>query len=353
MAHGPDRRWSRREFLGGLMLAGTAGFVGLQSGRLAAGLLGPQSALAAEPPPEVSTIRLVRLSNITPLCNAPQYYAEEFLRDEGFKDVQYPAIGVADVGKALASGQVDMMMNDPTRFIIEVDAGSPIVILGGVHVGCYELFGTDRIRNIRDVKGKTVTGGLAGGSRQVFLTGMLAYVGLDPRKDVNWVLVPPVVGMRLFAEGKVDAYMAFPPESQELHAKKIGHAVVNTMMDRPWSQYFCCLVGANREFMKRNPVATKRALRAILKAADACAKEPQRVARFLVDRGYTDRYDYALQAMKDIPYNKWREYSPEDTVRFFALRLREVGLIKSSPQKIIAQGTDWRFLNEIKKEMRG
>jgi NitT/TauT family transport system substrate-binding protein len=28
-------------------------------------------------------------------------------------------------------------------------------------------------------------------------------------------------------------------------------------------------------------------------------------------------------------------------------------MIKSSPQKLIAQGTDWRFLNALKKEMKG
>jgi NitT/TauT family transport system substrate-binding protein len=43
---------------------------------------------------------------------------------------------------------------------------------------------------------------------------------------------------------------------------------------------------------------------------------------------------------------------PEDTVRFYALRLQEVGLIKSTPQKIIAEGTDWRFLEEIKRELK-
>jgi NitT/TauT family transport system substrate-binding protein len=51
-------------------------------------------------------------------------------------------------------------------------------------------------------------------------------------------------------------------------------------------------------------------------------------------------------------YSKWREYDPEDTVRFYALRMNEIGMIKSSPQKIIAQGTDWRFLRELKKELK-
>ena len=96
----------------------------------------------------------------------------------------------------------------------------------------------------------------------------------------------------------------------------------------------------------------KRALRALLKATDVCALEPERVARRLVDRGFTNRYDYALQTLKELPYNRWREYDPEDAVRFYALRLHESGLIRSSPQKIIAQGTDWRFLNELKKELK-
>jgi len=72
----------------------------------------------------------------------------------------------------------------------------------------------------------------------------------------------------------------------------------------------------------------------------------------LVEKSYTPRYDYALQSLKDVPYGAWRDYNPEATVRFHALRMREIGLIKSTPQKIIAQGTDWRFFNELKKELK-
>jgi NitT/TauT family transport system substrate-binding protein len=113
------------------------------------------------------------------------------------------------------------------------------------------------------------------------------------------------------------------------------------------------MVIANREFARKHPVATRRALRAILKAADICAREPERAARLLVDKGHMKNYDYALQVLKEIPYGRWREYDPEDTLRFHALRLHEVGMIKSSPQKIIAEGTDWHFLNELKQELKG
>jgi NitT/TauT family transport system substrate-binding protein len=57
--------------------------------------------------------------------------------------------------------------------------------------------------------------------------------------------------------------------------------------------------------------------------------------------------------VKEIPYGQWRQYSTEDTVRFLALRLREAGIINSTPQQIIARGTDWRFLTELKKELKG
>ena len=113
------------------------------------------------------------------------------------------------------------------------------------------------------------------------------------------------------------------------------------------------MVAANRDFVRKYPVATKRALRALAKSADICALEPERTARFLVDKGYTAQYDYALQAIREVPYAKWREFDPEDAVRFYALRMREGGLIQSSPQKLIAQGTDWRFVNELKKELKG
>jgi NitT/TauT family transport system substrate-binding protein len=159
--------------------------------------------------------------------------------------------------------------------------------------------------------------------------------------------------MPQFAEGKIDAYMAFAPEPQELRAKKVGRVLLDSMMDKPWSQYFCCLVVGNQEFVRKNPVATKRALRAILKANDLTAREPDRATKLLIDRGITKSHDSSLEAIRGMHYDRWRDYDPEDTLRFYALRLQEIGMIKSIPQKIIAQGTDWRFLREIKKEMKG
>ena len=330
---------SRREFLSGLTLAGTAGLLADRA----------QSA-AAEPPPETPKLRL---GQTTAICQAPLYVAQEFLPAEGFNDVQYVKVGRELLTKVVASREVDFAFNFAGPLLIPVDAGEPIVILAGGHVGCFELFGTGRVRAIRDLRGKTVAVSELGGPDHVFLASMVAYVGLDPQKDIRWDPHPFVESTRLLAEQKVDAVLAFPPQPQELRDKKIGHVVVNSMMDRPWSQYFCCMVYAHPEFVRTHPVATKRAVRAILKGADLCAREPERAARLLVDKGFTNSHDYALRTMKDVAYGKWRESDPEDTLRFYALRLHEAGMVKASPKKLIAQGTDWRFLNELKKELKG
>jgi NitT/TauT family transport system substrate-binding protein len=315
-------------------------------------LLSRPQPVAAQPPLETTKIRLIRSPDI---CLAPLYMAEELLRGEGFTDVEYvQGTGGQDDIKLAATGATDFIGGFVGRHLAGLDAGDPIVILAGLHIGCFELFGSQRIRSIRDLKGKQVAVTRLTSGRHIFFSIMAGHVGLDPRKDIKWVTDPVEKSMRLFADGRIDAFMAFPPEPQELRAKRIGHVVVNTTIDRPWSQYFCCMVVANREFVRKHPVATKRALRAILKANGVCALEPVRAARTLVDKWYPmTNYDYALQTIKEIPYGPWRDYDPEDTVRFYSLRMNEVGMIKSSPQQMIAQGTDWRFLNELKKELKG
>jgi NitT/TauT family transport system substrate-binding protein len=319
----------------------------------AAGLLGVHPRpVAAEPPPETTRIRLIKF---TSACQAPLYLSEELLRTEGFTDVQWVGSNVDDVWKHLVAGTVDLGLNFVAPNLIGLDSGAPAVILAGGHVGCFELVGTDRVQSIRDLKGKKVAVLGLGVGDHVFLSAMATYVGLDPRRDINWVphATLSADAAALLFEGKIDALMAFPPNAQELRAKKLGHVVVNSAVDRPWSQYFCCMIIGHRDFVRRNPVATKRAMRAILKSADLCAQAPERQARALVDKGWGRQYEYALQMMKDLPYGQWRDYNPEDTVRFYALRLHEAGMLKSSPQKLIAESTDWRFFNELKKELKG
>jgi NitT/TauT family transport system substrate-binding protein len=260
---------TRRLFLGGAALAGTAALLPARRGR-------------TEPALETTSVRLAKIPGI---CIAPQYVAEELLRAEGFTDVRY-----------VANGSVDL-------------AGAGV-------------------RGIADLRGKRV--GFAS-SPPALLILMAVSVGLD-RKDIDWVTDPKLRPLDLFADRKIDAFLGFPPEPQELRARHASRVIVNTALDRPWSQYFCCMLVGNREFVRKNPVAAQHVVRAILKATDLCDSEPERVDSVIVDRGFADRSDPLLQILKDNPY-KWREYNAEDTVRFYALRLQEMGLTKSTRKR--------------------
>src|SRR5262245_50507763 len=120
--------WSRREFLQHAAMSG--------GGALLTGW--NFSAHAADPPPEVDRIRIIRSPAI---CFAPLYVAEELLRAEGFRDIQYvKGDGGLNDDKMIANGQADLMGGFAGRHILAVDAGDPIVVVAGMHVGCYELF---------------------------------------------------------------------------------------------------------------------------------------------------------------------------------------------------------------------
>src|SRR5262249_31317130 len=166
---------SRRELLGRLTLAGTAGLLGLYS-----------RSVAAELPPEVTKLRLTA-SQPGGICIAPKYVAEALLQAGGVTDVHYAdEQNLSHRMKLLASGEIDLEVTFVGPFITRIDAGDPIVIIGGAHIGCFELFGTERVRAIRDLKGKTAAVSGIGEPDYAFLASLLTYIGLDPRKDVNW-----------------------------------------------------------------------------------------------------------------------------------------------------------------------
>ena len=153
----------RREFLKGLSaLAGSAALLGYD----------PRIA-NAEPPPETTKIRLIQVPAI---CPAPQYIAEELLRSEGFTDVEYVK-PVRETGvSAVAGGRADITLWDLPATIPLLDEGKPIIVLAGIHSGCWDLYGNDRVHGLRDLKGKRVSVYAVGGGDYILLSSMLAYV---------------------------------------------------------------------------------------------------------------------------------------------------------------------------------
>ena len=325
--------------MGALTLTAAGAFFGGRSPRA-----------SAESQPEITRIRIAKTGAI---CMAPHFVAEDLLRTEGFTDVQYVSRpDLAGTEHALAMGEADINLNYALRLVARLDAGDPVIVLAGVHPGCIEILGTDRVRSIRDLRGKRIATGLMGSGLPQLIGVLLGQIGLAAPRDVELVARPAPEAIALFKEGQVDAFIGIPPEPQEIRASGIGHVLLDTSVDRPWSQYFCCMLSANRDFYRSYPVATKRAVRAILKAADACSVDSDGAARLLVDRGHTSSYEYARQTLRHLAYRAWRDFDPEDTLRFYGLRLREADLIRSNPSKLVAEGADWRILKELQRELK-
>src|SRR5690348_6852483 len=207
-------RQTRRRFLTTLSLAGAAGLARAPRVRAGEGVL------------ETTAVRLVRDPGI---CLAPQYAAEELLRVEGLTDIRYlEAPSDADTAQMIARGEGDFTLNFASQFVAAIDRGAPVTVLAGVHVGCFELFVSNAIRGIADLRGKSVGAQSLGSSAQVFLGALAAGIGLDPGRDIRWVTDESPRPLELFADGKIDAFLAVPPEPQELRARGFNHVVLTS-----------------------------------------------------------------------------------------------------------------------------
>ena len=336
--------WSRREFLGRMTTAGAAGILAFKPG-----------IAVAEPPPETTSIRIVYDPTFPVLCFGPQYVATEMLKMEGFTDIEYSPYEEEDTAldaSVVSAGRADISAAWVADTILAADSGGPVVALSGMHIGCTEIFGQKDIHSITDLKGKKIALLTPGSPEQAWLSILFTYIGLDPIKDIDWVVLPYEEWGERFSAGEVDALVLWPPDAQLYRNQKIGNVILDTGADKPWKDYYCCIIAGNQTFVDKHPIATKRAIRAMLKATDLCALEPELAAKTVIDNGFPTEYETALQVFSEIPYALWRDLDPEDTFRFYALRMHQLGLIEQTPEALIASNTDWRFLEELKQQLK-
>ena len=133
----------------------------------------------------------------TPItCVAPQYVAAELLRIEGFTDIQYVGLE-GDIGKLgipamIGRGHIDFSMTFAAPMLIPMDAGEPITALAG---GACRMLRGVRARGHPQHCGlerQECRYPLLSSAPHTFLTIMTSYIGLDPMKDINWVITSPV-----------------------------------------------------------------------------------------------------------------------------------------------------------------
>lgn len=352
------RTVTRRELLRvtlgtGAMLAGGGllAACGQQNGALG----GP----ATLPPPETTTVRI----RTAFACDPPIWLAKEFLLEEGFTDVQF----VETSGRPrdwATKASVDFGAVHPEELVAAIDAGAPLVVLAGLHSGCQEVWVGPGIASLRDLRGKRIAVFAKNTGDQFFnfFATTLAFVGIDPVKDVSFFEIGPDYAAMLdaFLDGRSDAFLAAADGAAVLrrHPRTSSTKILDQSADKPWSQYLCCMLAANRDWTRQNPVAAKRVTRAVLRAADATFKDRSRAAREGATRPVQSILPLGGVALEQVLSDTiamlsydWREFDPEETIRFFALKLADVKLITSTPQQIIAQGTDLAYMRQLRKEL--
>jgi len=313
---------------------------------------------ATLPPPETTTVRIVS----PPACDSGLMLAGDYLREEGFTDIRY--IDTNFIERAwLLNHEADISVAHPEFITASLDAGVPLVMLAGLHSGCLEVWAGPGIQSIGEMRGKKIAVRRADTSDQfyVFFATLLGYIGIDPLKDVQFLAAGTGPEMRAaFLEGHADAVLVGSTTGPNFRRlpKAPGHVILATMTDKPWSQYLCCTLVAHRDWARQNPIATKRVTRAVLRATDAAARDQPRAARDAVAAAHAavaGGADFAddsiVRETMDMCTYDWRELDPEETLRFFALRLAESKLIKSTPQQLIAQGTDLAYMRQLRKEL--
>ncbi len=312
---------------------------------------------ATLPPPETTKVRLVSPA----ACDPATAVTKEFLLEEGFTDVQYVRVPVTTT-EWLTADRADFHSAYANFVVANVDAGLPIVALAGIHPGCFELFARPGIEGISDLRGRTIAVTAKNQSDQFygFFLILLSHVGIAPG-EVNFIEIgPDVNALRdAFVDGRSEAFIAPAASGPTLrrNPKNPGKVILDTTMDKPWSQYYCCQLVANRDWARRNPIATKRVTRAFLRAADLLTKDKLGVAHEYVARGFFSTTPAATdeqvvnEVIRDLSYD-WRDLDPEETLRFFGLRLADAKLVKSSSQQIITQGSDFAYMRQLKTELK-
>jgi NitT/TauT family transport system substrate-binding protein len=347
-----NKQLTRREFMRLAALAGT----GLAATSLlnacapapAAIPTPPPATSTPLPPPETTAIRLA-----IGACDLPMVAAERYLRDEGFTDVQFSDSAAL---AALMGGKADLGAALMPALATAVDAGRPVVGLGGLHPGCAQIWAPQNVATLKDLPGRTVVvrSKTPADFIYAFLAISLKNTGVDPG-SVNFVVQSDADLTKLFLDGKNDALLLLATDAVafQTNTANKGHIVMDQAMDAPWSQEDCCVLATTTEWVKANPSATKRALRAIYRAADAIPADRADAAKLATDKGlFGGAQNVALvrSASNMVRYD-WRKYDVAESMRFHAKLLNEVGLLKMTADESATKATDLRIWRQLQSEI--
>jgi NitT/TauT family transport system substrate-binding protein len=236
-----------------------------------------------------ATANKVRVGYIGLTCEAPIFTAVEkgFFKEEGI-DVELVKCDWRNYKDVLALGGYDVTHHLIMYFLKPIEQGLDVKFTGGIHRGCLRVQASSKgnIHSVKDLRGKKIGVPGMGTPPFIFANRVLGANGIDPKKDVEWLVFPAgELGLAL-DKGEVDAVADSEPIGSMLVAQGKVRNIADQAVDMPYKEEYCCAVLANGKFLKKNPNAVAAATRALLKAAKWVETNPAAAAELSVKGKY-------------------------------------------------------------------
>src|SRR3989442_4876989 len=275
----------------------------------------------------------VRVGYIGITCEAPIFMAVEkgFFKEEGL-DPSLVKCEWANYKDVLALGGFDVTHHLVMYFLKPIEQGLDVKFTGGIHRGCLRVQATanGNIRTVKDLKGKRIGVPGMGTPPFIFANRVLGANGIDPSKEITWLVYPAGELGLAIDKGEVDAVADSEPIGSLLIAQGKVRNIADQAADFPYRDEYCCAVLVNGKFLARNPKASAAATRALLKAAKWVETNPAAAAKLSVEGKYlastTDQNTFAISHLRYIPSVS----GAQTAVKLAAVEMKKAGMLSPS-----------------------
>jgi NitT/TauT family transport system substrate-binding protein len=272
----------------------------------------------------------IRVGYIGLTCEAPIFTAVEkgFFKEEGL-DVSLVKCDWKNYKDVLALGGYDVTHHLVMYFLKPIEQGLDVKFTGGIHRGCLRVQAgvNSNIRTVKDLRGKRIGVPGMGTPPFIFANRVLGANGIDPSKEITWLVFPAgELGLAL-DKGEVDAVADSEPIGSMLLAQGKVRNIADQAADKPYADEYCCAVLVNGKFLARNPKASAAATRALLKAAKWVEANPKAAAKLSVEGKYlastVDQNTVAISNLRYVPSVSGAQVA----VRLAAAEMKAAGML--------------------------
>src|SRR5436190_3735330 len=275
----------------------------------------------------------IRVGYVGLTCEAPIFSAVEkgFFKEEGL-EVERVKCDWKNYKDVLALGGYDITHHLIMYFLKPLEQGLDVKFTGGIHRGCLRVQAAVNgpINSVKDLRGKRIGVPGMGTPPFIFANRVLGANGIDPSREITWLVFPAGELSLALSKGEVDAIADSEPIGSLLMASGKVRNVAGQATDSPYKDEYCCAVLVNGKFLSKNPKAAGAATRALLRAAKWVQTNPSAAARTSVEKKYLasnpELNTVAISHLRYVPSVS----GAEAAVKSAALEMKKAGMLTTA-----------------------